>query len=62
MQGEIGGTVGKPKMKGFTCPLKAVRGKADAIRNRIRHSVKYRSSTLYFLTGINEIGDDRSTK
>ena len=43
-------------------PLKAIRGETDTIRNRIRHSLKYRSCTLYSLKGINEVRDDRSLK
>lgn len=37
--------------------LKAIRGETDTIRNGIRHSLKYRSCTLYSLKGINEVRD-----
>lgn len=52
--------VEKPEIKKksiivLICPLKAVRDKTDATGNKIRHSLKYRNSTLYSLKGINEI-------
>lgn len=57
-----GGIVRKPEMKALICPLRTVKGKTDAIGNRITLCLKYRSPMLYFLKGINEIRDGRPTK